>query len=312
VAEQDGEWSYAIAYIYGWHIRWSFRRSSNTTVAILIWDGLKVGQEEDAFSTVPKNILGLLSIYDGSHTNPMILGNFVIRAMVGDLEHRVVDLGDRVGKCQEMTGLHVFDDLPNVPYIGALFKEKDLASLLGTASLLGRYTRVLQRLLEFTQLVKSENDRFSRLHGQNEPTLERYISESTEFEMSRIKVLQGIVREYHETASALIPGVLNILTHRDLEANTDVAKKLMEVAENSKKAAERTQDAVEASQKIADAARRDGTSMSTIAFVTMFFLPGTFVAVGYVPVVCLSSLKLTDSIVNVCHTILSRYNKWKR
>jgi hypothetical protein len=145
--------------------------------------------------------------------------------------------------------------------------------------------------------VRLGNDRFLRLHGEGDVKLGRYIGESTEFEMSRIKVLQGTEREYHETASALIPGVLNILTHRDLEANTNVAKQLIavvreskEVAENSKKVAERTQDAVEASQKIADAARRDGTSMSTIAFVTMFFLPGTFVAVSYVPVVCLSSL----------------------
>jgi hypothetical protein len=292
VAEQDGDWSYAIAYIYGWHIRWSFISSNNTTVAMLIWDGHKVGQEEDAFSIVPKDILGLLSVYHGSHANPMVVGNFVIRAMVGDLERRVIDLRDRVGKCQEITGLHVYDDLPEVPYEDVSFKEKDLALLLGTAGLLGRYTRVLQSLLEFSQLVKSENDRFSRLHREDELTLGRYIRDSTEFEMSRIKVLQGIVREYHETASSLIPGVLNILTHRDLEANTNVAKQLIEVvreskevAENSKKVAESTQEAVEASRKIADAARRDGTSMSTIAFVTMFFLPGTFVAVGYIPYV---------------------------
>jgi hypothetical protein len=317
-AEQDDDWSYGIAYIYGWHIRWSFISSNNTTVATLIWEGQKVGQEEDAFSIVPKNILGLLSVYDGSYANPMVVGNFVIRAMVGDLEHRVIELGDRVGRCQEITGLHVYDDLPDVPYQNVRFREKDLASLLGTTSLLGRYTKVLQSLLEFAQLVRSENDRFLRLHGEGDLTLGRYIGESTEFEMSRIKVLQGTVREYHETASALIPGVLNILTHRDLEANTDVAKKLIEVAreskevaENSTKVAEKTQEAVEASQKIADAARKDGTSMSTIAFVTMFFLHGTFVAVGYTLPVCLSSVKLTDSTVNVCHTIFSRYYKWR-
>jgi hypothetical protein len=318
VAKQDGKWSYAIAYIYGWHIRWSFIHSSNTTVAILIWEGQKVGQEEDAFSIVPKNILGLLSVYGGSYANPMVVGSFVIRAMVGDLEHRVIDLGDRVGKCQKITGLHVYDDLPDVPYKDVSFKEEDLASLLGTASLLGRYTKVLRSLLEFAQLVKSENDRFLGLPGEGDVMLGRYISESTEFEMSRIKVLQGTVKEYHETASALIPGVLNILTHRDLEANTEVAKKLMdvvreskEVAENSKKVAEKTQEAVEASQKIADAARRDGTSMSTIAFVTMFFLPGTFVAVGHILFVYLSFLKLTDSTVNVYYTILSRCYKYK-
>jgi hypothetical protein len=149
-AEEDGDWSYGIAYIYGWHIRWSFISSNNTTVAMLIWEGQKVGQEEDAFSIVPKNILGLLSVYDGSHANPMVVGNFVIRAMVGDLERRVMDLGDRVGKCQEITGLHVYDDWPDVPYQNVSFTETDLASLLGTASLLGRYTKFLRSLLEFT------------------------------------------------------------------------------------------------------------------------------------------------------------------
>jgi hypothetical protein len=102
--------------------------------------------------------------------------------------------------------------VPEVPYEDVSFKEKDLALLLGTAGLLGRYTRVLQSLLEFSQLVKSENDRFSGLHREDELTLGRYIRDSTEFEMSRIKVLQGIVREYHETASSLIPGVRNILS----------------------------------------------------------------------------------------------------
>lgn len=71
------------------------------------------------------------------------------KTMVGDPEHRVVELGDRVGKCQEITGLHVYDDLPYVPYQNVRFREKDLAPLLGSTSLLGRYTKVLQGLLEF-------------------------------------------------------------------------------------------------------------------------------------------------------------------
>ena len=178
----------------------------------------------------------------------------MIRTMVLDLERRIKELEERVHDCQRRTGYYNFDDTFNNEL--PAFEEKDLDQLtkniLGTASLLARYVKTLQRLLECAQLVISENKRFSRLPGKNKAPiatrLERYIRESAQFEISRIKTLQGPVRENQETASALIPGVLSIITHRDLDE----------------------------SRKVAEASKREGTSMSTIAFCNDIFSSGNF------------------------------------
>lgn len=69
------------------------------------------------------------------------------------------------------------------------------------------------------------------------------------------------------------------MSKRDFERNIKLAKDSTDIAQNSKDIAKAAQEDSSVMRDISAASKRDGSSMKVIAFITMSFLPGTFLAV---------------------------------
>jgi hypothetical protein len=165
--------------------------------------------------------------------------------------------------------------------------------------LIARYSQTFSRLHDFAHIIISENERFSKKLAKTDPSakLSQYIHSSTHFEILRIQDLYAAVRAYQDTASSLIPGVLNLILHQDLNTNIALAaaqrdiatqsqnlvRETAQLARNSKNLQDELRNLAIDSRNLAEATRRDSTSMMTISFVTMMFLPGTFTAVSELP-----------------------------
>ena len=82
--------------------------------------------------------------------------------------------------------------------------------------------------------------------------------------------MPGSVSE-QQKASIQIQGLFNIIAQREQGLSRQIARDSLRQTEASLQLGEAT-------RWIAEDSRRDNTSMKAIAAVTMFFLPGTFVA----------------------------------
>ncbi|KIX04476.1 uncharacterized protein Z518_05346 [Rhinocladiella mackenziei CBS 650.93] len=72
--------------------------------------------------------------------------------------------------------------------------------------------------------------------------------------------------------------VLSIMARAQQELSVEIARNQSKLAEENRKDQTISIDIAEASKRIAEETKRDGTSMKTLAVVTLVFLPGTTVS----------------------------------
>ncbi|KDR80212.1 hypothetical protein GALMADRAFT_242505 [Galerina marginata CBS 339.88] len=114
----------------------------------------------------------------------------------------------------------------------------------------------LTDLLEMLEYFMKVYQRLSALSGPHENDLDS-VHDSFDFLVSKTSILRRWVVNYNERVGIRINLFFNISTQLDNRTNLDIAK---------------------LTSKIAVFTQQDSSSMITMASVTMFFLPGTFVS----------------------------------
>lgn len=74
-----------------------------------------------------------------------------------------------------------------------------------------------------------------------------------------------------------------LINQRDADAARELARQSATIAHESTRIAEESARIAKDSYAIAEATRKDSTGMTTIAIMTLVFLPGTFLCVSTSP-----------------------------
>lgn len=83
-----------------------------------------------------------------------------------------------------------------------------------------------------------------------------------------------------QKASILLQGLFNLVAQRDQNTNLQIARETKQLAKIARLDSVRSIEIADDLRTVANESKRDSTSIKAIAAVTMFFLPGTFVAVS--------------------------------
>ncbi|KAH7092066.1 hypothetical protein FB567DRAFT_516403 [Paraphoma chrysanthemicola] len=107
-------------------------------------------------------------------------------------------------------------------------------------------------------------------------------AETNDWQPDYVRLDKATLRSYYEGLQALIEIVRAQLTDASAELQQKeslaIAQRGLEISENSWKISQQSLDISENSWKIAQATRKDSQTMRAIAFITMIFLPATFVS----------------------------------
>jgi Mg2+ and Co2+ transporter CorA len=146
---------------------------------------------------------------------------------------------------------------------------KDLHSLSQSWHI---HSRNLLDFETFAKFIQSASKRFSKLSHQLQSKKPMKIKmkrgpgleESVRYLLSSCQSLRHLIADYRGRTDIQIQLLFHLANQEESRANKAIAAQNKKIAELTAKLAQRTQ--------------RDSSSMITIAAVTMFFLPGTFVA----------------------------------
>lgn len=254
------DYRYSIGHPFDWDMIWIYLPATRTSLGVVrTWfDGYDANflSMEDAVASFPGSSLA----------HPMLLGLVALQILTGDTLVHVRDKGNRLYEAQKQTGFHSYSRLRET-FVdhedGATEKVvTNLASItekiLGASSHLTGWENTATQLGRFAKFVGDET---RKINGVSSPSsqrrLDRYMIHQTEKLAGDLDGAFHDAQAWLETAQFLLQGVLNLVSSHDSNVNIGLARD---------------------SKKIAEEAKRDSTSMTAIAVVTMFFLPATFTA----------------------------------
>jgi hypothetical protein len=264
--EKLWDWRYTISHPFDWDKLWVYFPATRTSVGIVrTWF--------DGYDTGFLDLESLVMAFSGpTMAHPMFLGLMSLQILTNDSMMNVREKGNRLYEAQKRTGFHTYNRLRVTEVDGDNDDccGQDLTSvtseILGAASNLTGWENASEQLLEYADFLKAENERFktSRYYaGTGEAKrLGRYIDQQADKLKGDIHGALRDIRAWLSTAQFILQGVLNLVSQHDANVNIELAKD---------------------SKRIALESKRDSTSMTAIAVVTMFFLPGTFTAVSSDP-----------------------------
>jgi hypothetical protein len=238
----------------------------------------------EGYDTDFRDLESLIASFAGpTLSHPMLLGLFALEILTRDTMANVREKGNHLYEAQRRTGFHIYDRMRSTD-IGGDGYTRDLAALtkdiLGAASNMTGWQNAAPQLIGFARFIITENERFSTsLFAPDERVYERlrlYIDEQSQKLICDLDGANYDARAWVATASFLLQGVLNLVSQRDANVNIELARD---------------------SKRIAEESRRDSISMTAIAVLTMFFLPGTFTAVRF-------SHLITAKGVSSCHGVI--------
>ncbi|KAL2259715.1 hypothetical protein VTK26DRAFT_6506 [Humicola hyalothermophila] len=252
-------WRYSLSHPFDWDLLWAYFPHTGSTVAIIrTWfDGY------DTFFTQLENEI---TNFEGpTLAHPMLFGLMALQILTSDAMGNVREKGNVIYEAQTWTGFHQYNRLRGIDSDSHTIAV-DLGGVsrrvIGAASHITGWENATRQMAKFARFVQRENKRYVATGcapgGEAERAMERlcvHIDEQAE------KLIGDIDGAYHDsrawlaTANFLLMGVLNVLGQDDSRVNIELAKDQKRIAEETK---------------------RDSTSMTAIAVVTMFFLPGTF------------------------------------
>ncbi|GAB1316867.1 hypothetical protein MFIFM68171_07077 [Madurella fahalii] len=254
-------WRYCLNHPFDWDLLWAYFPTTRTTVAIVrTWF--------DGYDTNFTQLENEITDFEGpTLAHPMLFGLLALEVLTSDAMGNVREKGNVIYEAQTLTGFHQYSRLRATDSDGRTIAF-DLGGVsrkvIGAASHLTGWENATVQMAKFARFAQAENKRYMETgfaaEGESGRVIERlcvYIDEESE------KLIGDIDGAYHDsrawlsTANFLLMGVLNVLGQDDSRVNIELAKDQKRIAEETK---------------------RDSTSMTAIAVVTMFFLPGTFTA----------------------------------
>jgi len=258
-------WRYSLSHPYDWDLVWAYFPHTRTTVAIVrTWfDGHDI-----SFTQLGDEIKD----FEGpTLAHPMLFGLLALQILTSDAMGNVREKGNMIYEAETLTGFHQYDKLRATDGDGCTVRF-DLGSVsrkvIGAADQITGWENATVEMARFAGFAQAENQRYMASKsiadgggglGRAMERLQVYIDERAEKLLGDIRGAHHDSRAWLATAKFLLMGVLNVLGHEDSQVNIELAKDQKRIAQETK---------------------RDSTSMTAIAIVTMFFLPGTFTAVS--------------------------------
>lgn len=266
------DWRFAISHPFEWDMLWAYFPWSRTSVGIArTWIEGYTADFMELESAVTR--FGLPSL-----AHPMLLGLLSLDILTRDTMSTVRTKGEQLWQAQKVTGYNHFPHQENKRLVITEDDAKlaqDIGTMtgivMGAAINLTAWIHVAQQLVGFSKFVREQDARFGRSHfvtgaehKQDQVRYERmslYLNQLAEKQVGDLDGAHYDASSWINTASFLLQGVLNLGAQRDSAINIQLARDSKKIAEDSK---------------------RDSTSMTSLAIVTMFFLPGTYTAVSLV------------------------------
>jgi len=212
-----------------------------------------------------------------------------LEAMTISMRHWVDDQKIQVMEAQIDSGYHQYASLSTGIYTDHARLGEFSASVSGLSANIVTSELCLQGLHDLAMSILDQNSSLAK--SQPAADIARmelaacYVERQTKHWAEECAFLQQEAASWQRKASIVIQGIFNLIAQRDQNMSISIAK-------DSKMLAEQSQRIAHESKVLAEKSKRDSTSMNSIAAVTIFFLPGTFVAVCY-PFVRLSPYALT-------------------
>ena len=183
----------------------------------------------------------------------------------GDLDNH----SERIRYLEQRTGYTLLIDSSGTVTADKEFdpaiETAEASGLAGLLAINHTYWDELQALADFGL---RETQRLLQDLEETDPPRSRsdviYIIDLFEHSSSRYAARRTEAASLQSRASIQIQGLFNIIAQREQELSRELTKASLQLGE--------------ATRQIAEDSKRDSTSMKAIAAVTMFFLPGTFVA----------------------------------
>jgi len=257
-------WRYSLSHPYDWDLIWAYLPPTRATVAIVrTWfDGYDTN-----FTQLEDEIEG----FEGpTLAHPMLFGLLALQVLTSDTMKNVKEKGNVIYEAETLTGFHHYSRLRATDSDGRTICF-DLGGvsrrIIGAADQITGWESATVEMARFAGFARAENQRYmtggtvadGSAPGSVMGRLCTYIDEQAEKLIGDIRGAHHDSRAWLKTAEFLLMGVLNVLGHEDSQVSIELAKDQKRIVEETK---------------------RDSTSMTAIAAVTMFFLPGTFTAVS--------------------------------
>ncbi|KAH9905969.1 hypothetical protein F4778DRAFT_688308 [Xylariomycetidae sp. FL2044] len=242
---------------------WVFDHQTLTTSAIQVIRILSIPGEGD----FTKLVDDLLERHRGLIHAPMLLGYVTALALCNRYDHEImVDESHFYRRIWNDTGYGMDYRVENINprNFKHRVKVEDLALLVqrinGVLNHISRKQRNLRMVATILNFTKTQ----SAMQGIMSPEGQTMVAQSTmKLEAAavplqcRVDASQDYLRFLQGGSERLAQLLFALMTHEDASVNTELAA---------------------SSRKIAEAAKRDSSSMKTVAIMTMAFLPGTFIA----------------------------------
>jgi len=252
------DWRYCLSHPFDWDLLWAYLPTTRTTVAIVrTWF--------DGYDTNFTQLENEIKDFEGpTLAHPMLFGVLALQVLASDAMGGVREKGNIIYEGQTLTGFHQYARLRDTGSDGDTICF-DLGGVsrkvIGAASNMTGWENAAAQLAKFARFVQAENERYLATRFADSTQVRRLC---TYVDQQAAKLMGDLDGAYHDarawlaTANFLLMGILNVLGQDDSRVNIELAKDQKRIAEETK---------------------RDSTSMTAIAVVTMFFLPGTFTAV---------------------------------
>ncbi|KAL9623305.1 MAG: hypothetical protein Q9160_002412 [Pyrenula sp. 1 TL-2023] len=249
-------------------IAWKFHRKTLTSTGVA-WSTNEEGREEIEY------ILDKVVHLQPLLTHPSILGLLALQAMTLSMREWVEAKKEQVHQAQIKSGYHQYARVESGTTVGNINYGKMSASVSGLAANLVTSEICLRGLHHLATSILEDNHSFTNdqsLAGKGDVRQAAdYIGRQARFWGQECANLQADAAAWQRKASLVIQGIFNLIAQRDQNTSIGIAKDSRILAEQSQKIAYE-------SRVLAEESKRDSTSMKAIAAVTVFFLPGTFVA----------------------------------
>lgn len=252
-------------------LAWKYFPQTLTSVGI-VWSRDQEGREE------VKYILQQATKLQSLLFHPSLLSLLALQAMTISMRHWVDGQKIQVMKAQIDSGYHRYARLSMRNHTDDANLGEFSASISGLSANIVTSELCLQGLHDLAMSITDQNSSFAKnqtaVHIARIGLAACYVEQQTKYWAKECAFLQQEAASWQRKASIVIQGIFNLIAQRDQSMSISIAK-------DSKILAEQSQRIAHESKILAEESKRDSTSMKSIAAVTMFFLPGTFVAVCY-------------------------------
>lgn len=280
-ALEDGprSWTRSVMFYHivslGFGVSWSYRPKTGQITGIVKF---RAGRGEKEANGFISNLIRHRSVAD----SPMLLAfeaqcvlNYRLRSQLLDAQEEIEDTAER-------TGYHNFLIMGQAKRQEDFDPAAETARVSGIADELASNHNSWEGMEDMSAKILEEIEIHKACpQGFNEDSYEtsnQYIRDRV---ISMASISKAMCRQSASTqqkATIQIQGLFNIIAQREQVLSRQIARDTLLQTEASLDQARASLQLGEATRQIAADSKRDSTSMKAIAAVTMFFLPGTFVA----------------------------------